>query len=597
MKRLGLPTLAIALATLAFLAPASTASAAKGPSLSPRGIEALFLLKHPRGLNRFVRAVSDPASPRYRDYWSVQRLVARYGAKPQTRRRVLRWLAARGLEGEVGATGTFVTAKLPARRAARLLPRAAGASAAGAIGNGRVVPRALRGAVAGVQLLDRTPLASGGPVEQGATAGASAAKKPLYGSVLPHSGTSGGCPAGSSGAVEPGFEPFTPNQFLTAYGHEAMHARGLRGKGQTIALVEIDGFRRSDIVEYDRCFGVNTPKIRTIPVGPSKPLPPGPETTLDLEVLTVAAPKVDRILVYEGYSSAPGIGLTAAAALGSPGHRPDVVSISLGICEPELSGQIGARKVLDNVFAVAAGAGISVLVATGDTGASGCRTSTPEGETTALPLRAVAVPASSPYVTAVGGTNLALSRKNRIRQEVVWNDQPFLVGGGTGGASILWRRPWWQAPIKRYGDARIVPDIAALGDVAPGYAYFCTAAECESPPGAIPGWSSIGGTSAATPLMAAGVALANEYAQRRRQPTLGFLNPLLYRLGMPAKTRRGAFTDVTVGNNDVGRMLPPEAGGGLPLGCCQARSGYDWASGWGSLKVLGFAKLAAGAAR
>jgi kumamolisin len=594
MKRLGLSAIVVALLALA-AQPAPGASAAKGPALSDKSIEAIFLLRHPRGLNRFVRAVSNPASPRYRDYWTVERLVERYGAKPKTRKRVLRWLAARGLEGEVGATGAFVTVTMPRREAARLLPRAAGASG-GSLGDARPVPPALRGAVAGIELLGHGPHAEGGPVAPVAGASAAQKPKPLYSSVLPHSGTAGGCPDGSSGGIGPKLGPFTPNQFLTAYGHAAMHKRGLRGQGQTIALVEIDGFRHSDIVTYDRCFGVKTPKIRTIPVGLPKPLPPGTETTLDLEVLTTAAPKLDRILVYEGFASATGIGLTSAAALGSPGNRPDVISISLGICEAELSGQIGARAILDNVFAIAAGAGISVLVASGDTGSSGCRTSTPEGATSALPLRSVGIPASSPYVTAVGGTNLILSEKNGLRREIVWNDQPFLAGGGTGGASILWRKPWWQSGIKRYGDARIVPDIAALADVFPGYAYFCTAAECIDPKQAVRGWSTVGGTSAATPLMAAGVALVNQYLEKRRQPGLGFLNPLLYRLGGERKTRRGAFNDVLVGDNDVGRMLA-ESGGGFPLGCCQARKGYDWASGWGSLKIPGLAKLAAGAGK
>ena len=44
-------------------------------------------------------------------------------------------------------------------------------------------------------------------------------------------------------------------------------------------------------------------------------------------------------------------------------------------------------------------------------------------------------------------------------------------------------------------------------------------------------------------------------------------------------------------------MLPANVGGGFPLGCCSARAGYDWASGWGSLKLAAFAELAAGAAR
>ena len=64
-------------------------------ALPRKEVEALFELRHPRGLNRFVRAVSDPASPRYRHYATFEQLIARFGAKPRTRSRVLRWLAAR----------------------------------------------------------------------------------------------------------------------------------------------------------------------------------------------------------------------------------------------------------------------------------------------------------------------------------------------------------------------------------------------------------------------------------------------------------------------------------------------------------------------
>lgn len=96
--------------------------------------------------------------------------------------------------------------------------------------------------------------------------------------------------------------------------------------------------------------------------------------------------------------------------------------------------------------------------------------------------------------------------------------------------------------------------------------------------------------------MASGVALANQFAARHGQRPLGFLNPLLYRFSATGKTRRGVFRDVTKGNNDLGSLLPKEVGGGHPLGCCGARPGYDWASGWDPLKVLGFAKAASRAA-
>src|SRR5262249_41082744 len=154
-----------------------------------------------------------------------------------------------------------------------------------------------------------------------------------------------------------------------------------------------------------------------VPVFPiRRPFSGGTETTLDLEVMTAAAPRLKRINVFEGFGSKGGILLTAAAALGSRHDRPDVISISLGICEPTYSGSLVIRRALNSVFATAAGAGISVLVAAGDTGSSGCRVDGPEG-TTALPVRAVSLPSSSPYVTAVGGTNFKLDARNGLANE------------------------------------------------------------------------------------------------------------------------------------------------------------------------------------
>jgi subtilase family serine protease len=592
MRKLIVSSLLLAALTAA---PASAATPAIGAS--EKTVEALLELRHPRGLNRFVRAVSDPASPRYRRYASVERLVARFGASRADRARVLAWLRERGLHGRVGPTHTYLTVTLPGRRLEALLP-AAGAAASGRGGVARRVPAGLRGAVTGAAVLSGEHRVFKNLVVSPRAAASKAKGKAGYSSILPHSGTARGCPAGIAGPGGEGEAPFTPNQYTRAYGHAALHRRGLRGQGQRVALVEIDGFRRSDIATFDKCFGLPVPRTHVVPVEPyEKPLPGGTETTLDLEVLTAGAPALDRIDVYEGFPSEGGIMLTAGTALGSKGHHPDVISISLGICEPKYARHLAYRRAMDSIFAVAAGAGISVLVAAGDTGSSGCRIET-KTESAALPLLAVSLPSSSPYVTAVGGTNLALDAKNRIRREIVWNDWPELAGGGGGGASLLSpRRPWWQKSVHRYGVGRIVPDVAALADVFPGYAYFCTStAECRELPQTVPGWSSIGGTSAATPLTAAGVALANQYAERHGAPPLGFINPLLYGRGARAASRRGLFRDVTRGDDDLGVLLPKEAEGGHPLGCCEARRGYDWASGWGSLKVAALAHLAAGAA-
>lgn len=594
--------LLLAAACAALAAPAA-GGAGRGPQLPAGQVEALISLRHPRGLDRFVEAVSDPASPRYRHYAGVAALVRRFGAAPDVRGTTLRWLGRHGIHGEVDASGTFVTATLPRRRAARLLPESAGAGASRLGTGGRTVPAGLAGDVTGIELVNRHPVGSHSAVaatEPKAAVAATEAKtkKKPYTSIMLESGTPAGCSDGVDAGEGKPLRPFTPDQYLTAYGHAAMHARGITGHGQTVAVVETDGFRRADIERFGRCFGLRVPPTRTVPVGIGKPLPPGEETTLDLEMLSAGAPGVERILVYEGPETLRGVVRGAGAALGAPGHRPAAISISLGICEPLFVGGLAMQEAFNSIFAVAAGAGISVLVSSGDTGSSGCRIENAEGETTALPIPAVSLPSASPYATAVGGTNLSLSKQNRIRKEVVWNDLPLQPAGGGGGASLLTRqRPWWQRGVGHYRGGRDVPDISALADIYPGYAYFCTAKPCAELPQAVPGWSSIGGTSAAAPLMTAGVVLADQLAAQRGQPPLGFLNPLLYELGAKAGSRHTAFRDVTRGHDDLGRLLPVEAGGGGSLGCCHARRGYDLASGWGSLRVPGFARLAVAAGR
>ena len=101
-------------------------------------------------------------------------------------------------------------------------------------------------------------------------------------------------------------------------------------------MVEIDGFRHSDIVAFDSCFGVQVPPIRVVLVGPRKRLEPAGRDDARPRGALGGCPGLDRIYVYEGGSSEAGVLLTAGFALGSRGHHPDVISISLGICEPLL---------------------------------------------------------------------------------------------------------------------------------------------------------------------------------------------------------------------------------------------------------------------
>ena len=583
-----------ALALAAIVASVTAATAAIGPAPASAGtssrVEALLELRHPHGLARLVRHVSDPASPRYRDYSGVGRLIRRFGASSSTRSRAIRWLGARGVRGRIGPTRTYLLATMSAARADRLLGRRASGvdRSARRLGPERRaapgrVPRGLRGAVTGVSLLSDAP----GAVDTGADS--IPPLPPAHGSERDRTGTPSGCSAGRTAGFAPPDSAFTPNQYLTAYGHDKLQSHGLRGGGERVSFVEIDGFKRSDIATFGQCFGISIPPIHVHPVGGGV-LPPADETTLDLEVFSAAAPKVDGMDVFEGSSSAPGLLETMAAALGRKGTRPDVISISIESCEPRYVGQRVFAEAYGNVFSIAAAAGISTLVAAGDQGSSMCT----EGGT-ALGLLATSVPATSPYVTAVGGTNLVLSTQNAIARELVWNDEPDAFAATGGGYSLLFDKPWWQK-VASSDQARTVPDVAALADVIPGYAIYCTAPVCTTFPQQTPGWTAIGGTSAATPLIAGGIALADQSASRHRQPGLGFLNPLLYRLGR-SSSRRTVFGDLRTGDNDLGELIPAAAGGGKPLGCCSAKGGYDLVSGWGSPRLVALDRMARRAAR
>jgi subtilase family serine protease len=180
---------------------------------------------------------------------------------------------------------------------------------------------------------------------------------------------------------------------------------------------------------------------------------------------------------------------------------------------------------------------------------------------------------------------MTLSQANVLRHELVWNNSPIAFGAGGGGTSLFFRRPWYQS-IKHAAVMRSDPDAAMLADNVPGYAIYCTPPACAPQSLVTPGWQPVGGTSAATPLLAGGVVDADQLAAANHQPRIGFLNPLLY--SFARRSGAGVLRDVTVGNNDLGKLIDKS-----PTGCCTATTGYDRASGLGSVNVSALSRQAA----
>lgn len=520
------------------------------------------------GLRHFATAVSTPGSADYGQYQPVALLARRFGASPATRTAVVRYLRSIGA-GAVKAspTGMFVQATMGVSLAERTFGarlaqfRAADGQRFLAPRAAVRLPSALRGSALGVIGLDTRPVV-------GHRAAPPAQAPSAY---RPVSGTPTGCTAG----VRTG--GFTPNQYLSAYDYSPLQSAGLGGQGQRVALLEIDGFRRSDLSTFARCFGLRVPRLSVYGVGIAKPLPTGPEATLDLELLSAAAPGAESFEVFESRSDAVAVDQAFVAPLVTAGTKPQVISASLGLCEPAMQAAFGTAgiRAVERSLELAAATGITTMVASGDSGSADCT----DDQGTPIDALAVDYPSGSPWVTSVGGTNVQLNAANQIVSQQVWNDTSAQAAAGGGGLSGLFYRPPYQNGVVSV-NRRAVPDVSMLADIGPGYATYCSA----HTPGCR-GWRTVGGTSAAAPLLAGGMAMVDQDLHRHGRELVGLANPLLYTLG---RSGAGAnvFADVTQGNNDVGPFIP--SGGGQSLGCCSANPGFDWASGWGSVDLAQF---------
>jgi kumamolisin len=508
-------------------APAASPSAVPAvrigalPPSEPLEIALVLRGQDPAGLRSTLAAISDPHSLSYRHFLSPSAYGERFGppaAAYTLAMRVLRTAGfhveeAKGAGSMVRAQGTAAQVEalfgvaLDAYRApdgeqyytARSLPR---------------VPSALVPYISGVLGLDSRDHLQSHPL--------------LRRRAAQEGDTSG----------------LTPADLARAYDLGPLQSSGLDGTGQTIAFAEIDRFHQSDISAYDRAFGLSAPAVQVISVAGGTRAT-DPETTLDIEVAQAIAPRA-HLIAYES-----GADLAHLAQMFSQivsDHKAQIVSVSLGACELGISGADAQSfaNSLDATFQQADAEGISVLVASGDSGAYGCQSN----------ALSVSLPASNPYVTAVGGTTLFLNSGSAYGHEAGW-EGPLEGAGSGGGLSQVYQRPSWQSGTGVQNSAsngmRQVPDVAADADPLTGYRIYAS------------GWQIVGGTSAAAPLWAGLIALANQRAAGSGKPPLGFLNPPIYALAGSSSSSL-PFHDVTLGGNLYYAATP----------------GWDYATGWGT---------------
>ena len=575
-------------------APAATTSGQTGPQPKHQ-LRLTFTFKvDGAGLVRRALAVSTPGSPLYGHYSPIAASSRLFGASAGARARVRAYFRAHGATSiRIDATGLFGRATMSAAQAEALFTTRP--STFPALDSGHFfadgprvrvrVPRALEHDVGAILGFDTRPVFHGS-VEVGPrpSAHTSAASQPS--SEAPRTGTPTGCTAGvATGELnnDPATGAFTPNQYLSAYNYDLVHAFGLEGQGQRVALIEADGVNVSDVSAFASCFGFPVPPIHQFPVGGIRARPPGLEAILDTEILVAAAPRLSGIDVYETRPNLSDMLAAFTAPLQRPQSMPSVISTSLGLCEAQASAGLGlygrqGLRTADLALAAAVVSGVTIVSASGDTGSAGCQTGS------GLPADRLGVlyPASSGWSTSVGGTNLSLTPGNQLDDEWVWNDAGLHLGAGGGGFSALVNRPAAQKGFVRK-NARAVPDVSMLADVVPGYAVYCTSPDCRHVGSR--GWIRAGGTSASAPLFAGAVALIDQELSAQDRVPIGDLDSFLY-VAAAHPAIGSIFNDVTRIGNDVGPFIP--GSGGRPLGCCAASAGYDEASGLGSINMAAF---------
>jgi subtilase family serine protease len=541
------------------------ASPDAGSAISAR----LYLAgRDPAGLAAYAAAVSDPRSRSYRKFLTAGQERARYGPTGAQVTAVTRWLQAAGLR-VTGTAEQYVAFTGPVRAADRAFAvrlasfREPGGVVAMAPEQDASVPGSLRPAVLTVLGLDTASVVMK-PAQSPPPAFYRAPPcSQYYGQRVATSE-----PEAYGRHVPWGVCGYTPRQLRGAYGVDA----GIdNGSGVTVAIVDayVSPYMPRDADTWASRLGEPELGGSQYRQAPQRSYDDEAacdtagwyqEQTLDVEAVHSMAPDAD--IEYVPASDCTFEPLLDALTWVVDNHAADIVSASWTGGEQGLT--TSDTSVFDQVFEQGATEGIGFDFASGDCGyndpGTGCGRQDMSTEYQAN------FPSSSVWVTAVGGTSLAIGKNANYEWEVGWGSMvvplrnkrwtpappgrypaSYVYGSG-GGTSRLYEQPSYQAGVVPRSLAtrlpngttsksamREVPDVAMDADPSTGFLVGETVRLRTGKNGFM--LSRIGGTSLAAPLFA---GLEADAAQATDTHEIGFINPTLY---LMAGTN--AFHDIT----------------------------------------------------
>jgi hypothetical protein len=317
-----------------------------------------------------------------------------------------------------------------------------------------------------------------------------------------------------------------PGGYFIGKDFRAAYAPGvsLTGSGQVVGLLEFDGFYAADEQKNFAQAGLTPVPTQTVLLDGFSGAPGSAniEVILDIMMASYMAPGLSKVIVYEG------------------SYPNDVLNrMATDNLAPQLSSSwgFGINSTTENIYKQFIAQGQSLLQASGDSGAY---------------KSGVMTPSDDPNLTVVGGTSLTTAGAGGPWQsETAWS-------GSGGGVSTTYPIPTYQLGLAMSANGgsttmRNLPDVALTADIQ----MFLIQSNGQA--------VVVGGTSAAAPLWAGFIALANQQAGANAKPRLGFLNPLVYAIGKGG-TYAADLNDIRSGNNNG----------------FSAVSGYDLVTGWGS---------------
>lgn len=596
--------------------------------------ELVLRLRDESGAKALVQALSTPGSPSYRHYLTAAQWEARFSPTVAQVGQAKQWLsgqgfavgavskdrltiAASGTAAQVeSAFGTSLNDYRLAGRTVRMTP------------SDLSVPASIAGTVVGAIGIDQAvatpgdvgnPDLAGGSTDTSAPAATAGQFPPAPAAFLPappcsaYYGAKSTTLSPSYGMGYPATVPdvvcgYKPGQLRAAYGVSP----AATGRGVTVAIIDPYGSATiaADATQY---FATNDPgnpfanahftQTNATPFDDQTLCDASgwlTEQAVDVEAVHAMAPNAN-ILYYGAQDCANGT-LTAEQNV-IDNRLANVVTNSWTYAAGDLVDDAATRTAYDDLFMLADATGMTILFSSGDSG----------DNFTQFGFSAADYPASSPYVTAVGGTTLQIGPTGQRIGELGWNTGrsllcaanlvgvvpgcissalntwlPATPDASSGGyTSYVYTQPFYQVPVVPAALAvrneavvgslpmRVVPDMSLDADPGTGFLIGLH----QTLPNGVAQYTPTryGGTSLASPLLAGIVADADQ------APALpvGFINPAVYRL---AVTKPSTIDDLLPEPSPEGNFRVDYAG---PLGLDLSATATGFATSFRELYYSG----------